>query len=150
MNQNLEKKLYDNYPELFYTRNDPSPNLSLMWGIECEDGWYNLIDVLCSELIKSSRAKLENCKNIQEYEKMIETSPSLPLIVQIKEKFGTLRIYIDNIDENQQILINLIENLSCKVCEFCGTFKDVTLYKKGWWKTLCPEHMKMFYGKTNE
>lgn len=149
MSPELEEKLYKNYPELFYTRDDPNHKLTLMWGIECEDGWYELIDTLCKELLKDSRIKLENCKTTEEYQKMIETLEPLPLIVQIKEKFGSLRFYVDNINKNQEIIVRTTEQLSLKVCEFCGTMKDVKLYKDGWWKTVCPKHFVMFYGKTN-
>lgn len=149
MSPNLEKKLYDNYPEVFYTRNDPNHQLSLMWGIECEDGWYELIDTLCKELLKDSRLKLESCKTTEEYEKIIQSLDPLPFIVQIKEKYGSLRIYVDNLNEHQRIIVETIEKLSFKVCEFCGVTKDVALHKNGWWKTLCPEHCKMFYGKVD-
>ena len=150
MNSNLEKKLYDNYPELFFTFNDMNPQLSLMWGIECEDGWYNIIDSLCQQIVKPYREKFNKAKNEKEYEKAIYNSNVIPTIVQIKEKWGSLRIYAINTTKEQEILIDFAENFSLKICEFCGTSEDVVSYKKGWHKTLCKEHANVFYGNLKE
>ncbi len=50
MNIELQKKLYQNYPRIFVDA-DKSVNESCMaWGIECGDGWYNIIDTLCQSM----------------------------------------------------------------------------------------------------
>ena len=58
-------------------------------------------------------------------------------ISQIKEKFGTLRIYLDYADERAYGMIDLAEQLSAVTCEITG--KDGQLCWRGkwrWYKTL--------------
>lgn len=150
MKSNLEEKLYNDYPELFYNfKNDSTREITLMFGVECEDGWYSIIDNVCKELLRKSRIEREKPKTAEEYEESLETFSSIPKIIQIKEKFGTLRVYLNYETKEQQILLDEAQKLSSKVCEFCGSTKEVKLSSSGWRKTLCPEHMKMFYGTEN-
>lgn len=45
MKEELEQKLFQKYPKLFSNReNRRSP---LCYGIECGDGWFNIIDTVC-------------------------------------------------------------------------------------------------------
>ncbi len=48
MNKDLEKKLYEKYPLIFAEKDLPAEKSCMHWGIECGDGWYNLIDQLCA------------------------------------------------------------------------------------------------------
>ncbi len=60
-------------------------------------------------------------------------------LLQIKEKFGTLRIYSENGNKFTGELISLAEKESEETCEICGS-KDLVenkATKTGWWKTLC-------------
>lgn len=59
-------------------------------------------------------------------------------VAQVKEKFGMLRIYLDDISEESQKLVLQCENASGKVCEICG--ESGILYSSGWWRTLCSKH----------
>jgi hypothetical protein len=46
--EELEKQLFEKYPKLFSNReNLRSP---LCYGIECGDGWFNLIDITCKQI----------------------------------------------------------------------------------------------------
>ena len=56
-------------------------------------------------------------------------------IVQVKEKFGGLRFYVDGGDEYTNGLIRVAEDASYETCEDCGV--PGTLRKGGWWATLC-------------
>ncbi len=62
-------------------------------------------------------------------------------ILQIKEKFGQLRFYVES--HQSPILDDMIrgaENGSLHTCEDCGTTEGVThgnLNSSGWIKTLC-------------
>ena len=80
---------------------------------DCGPGWKPLIDELF-ELIKDTDAK----------------------VVQIKEKFGTLRIYLDNVTPEIDKKAAELETRSSKICEFCGSTEDVTT-EGSWLKTLC-------------
>jgi hypothetical protein len=59
-------------------------------------------------------------------------------IVQVKEKFGGLRMYTGNTPEHIWDLIADIERKSYKTCEDCG--KRGKLRAGGWVRTLCDEH----------
>jgi len=55
-----------------------------------------------------------------------------------KEKFGTLRLYLQGGEEEVQDLANFAEWASQYICEECGTTKGVTT-EGSWLKTLCPK-----------
>ena len=59
-------------------------------------------------------------------------------VVQVKEKFGGLRFYINNGSDAIYDRIEAAENESLKVCEVCGA--SGVLRGGGWLKTLCDEH----------
>lgn len=80
-------------------------------------GWYELIKSLIDELIALGWDKRVN---------------------QVKEKFGGLRFYVENIPEGGNEVILKYESLSYKTCEECG--KEGQLRSGGWMKTLCDEH----------
>ena len=62
-----------------------------------------------------------------------------PQFTQIKEKFGTLRVYGFNINEEQQEIIDKYERLSAKTCEVCGAEGEMR-DKNGWLMVRCEEH----------
>lgn len=59
-------------------------------------------------------------------------------IDQIKEKFGGLRFYYSGGDDAIHGMVSLAESLSYKICEGCGSTKDIG-YTKGWITTMCKE-----------
>jgi len=121
MKKELEEELYKKYPKIFSDK-DVSEKESLMcFGICCEDGWYEIIETLC-ELLQYETDNY-NAKQVVAF--------------QVKEKFGTLRFYVDSFDEKQGAYINFAESMSSKICERCGTIKDVKLRGGGWLQTLC-------------
>lgn len=81
-------------------------------GIECEDGWFDLIDRL-------SRA----CEN--EIGMLIAQDvpkERWPRVAQIKEKMGGLRFYVNgSLSDELRELIVQVENIdSLRTCERCG------------------------------
>jgi len=58
--------------------------------------------------------------------------------VQVKEKFGGLRFYVNGASNAQYGVISFTESLSYKVCENCGSTKNIGS-TKGWYRTLCEE-----------
>ena len=132
MNDKLEKQLYSKYPDIFREKDLDETRSCLAWGIECDDGWYDLIDNLCKEL-----------KNIQ------NKYPVNIVAKQIKEKFGDLRFYYDILNneedgefDSKKIIkevcdtVSRYELLSAKTCEKCGQPGRLDT-SKPWWKTLC-------------
>lgn len=94
----------------------------MCWGIDCSDGWYDLIDKLCSHLQFNT------------------DNNSDPQVVasQVKEKFGGLRFYVNGASSEQHAVISFVEGLSYHICEECGSNKEVT-QTTGWIKTLCSD-----------
>lgn len=71
-------------------------------------------------------------------EEIYEILPEGAYILQIKEKFGGLRFYVENVPESVQEFIWEKENESGSICEVCG--KEGQPRDGGWIKTLCDEH----------
>jgi hypothetical protein len=175
MTSELEHKLIEKYPKLFRDVNR-SPKESLMcFGCEHGDGWYDIIDNLCgyiSHLQKNVSYYLSLKEDIKDSDdKSFNGQFHCPDVVftQIKEKYGTLRVYwnfaeIENYDEIKSKLKNpdeldeyikrydnMVENaidfceyLSSKTCEMTG--KPGKLYSKGWCVTLCKEEAIKRFG----
>ena len=61
-------------------------------------------------------------------------------ILQVKQKFGGLRIYfvapIQRADEASAIVANA-ERICDDTCERCGSVDRVELVESGWYETLC-------------
>lgn len=74
-----------------------------------------------------------------------EERKNLPKTAQIKEKFGTLRWYVNNADKTSQKIIDFAELMSENTCEVCGEYGKT--YTTGWHKTLCLKHAIEKYGK---
>jgi hypothetical protein len=58
--------------------------------------------------------------------------------LQVKEKFGGLRLYINGSKAAQEI-VRQYERESYTICEYCGAPGSMT-HIGGWYNTLCPEH----------
>jgi len=57
---------------------------------------------------------------------------------QVKEKFGGLRFYIHNGDDEIYSMTNMVEYISFHICEECGKMDEsVVCMGKGWIRTLC-------------
>ena len=112
MKLELQNKLFEKYPNIFKNKDLPMNQTCMCWGIECGDGWYDLIDGLCSQL-----------------------SPTV-IADQVKEKYGGLRFYICSGTEADYELIDNTEEKSYHICEQCGSTDNVS-QTKGWISTLC-------------
>ena len=128
----LEKKLYTTYPELFKQRSLPMTQTCMCWGIECGSGWFKSLNDLCIKLHGLSK----------KYKCEIEFS-------QIKEKFGTLRVYysipyyVEKLSRKVDDCVSEAESISAKTCENCGaTDNSVKLRGKGWVYTSCNQCVK--------
>lgn len=151
MDLKLQNKLFEKYPKIFKQR-DLSPQETCMcWGINCGDGWYDIIDRLC--FLIQSRVEQPH-KSIEMYEEWIADSSDQSEIeswkkkikeeknkiisvefVQVKEKFASLRIYHTSDNAFISGLIAMAESVSAITCEKCGN-KGV-LRKRGWMHILC-------------
>lgn len=132
MNKENTKKLFEKYPKIFpKEKRDLGPMHTLMcFGFECGDGWYKVIDDLCF--------------TIQQY--VDSTGATQPEAVQVKEKFGTLRFYVDKANSEIYEMIDRAEQESGYTCEKCGQpGKEIVI--SGWIETRCKKCYEKEIGK---
>jgi hypothetical protein len=127
VNGELEQKLFLKYRDLFAGRSQPLTQSLMGFGFECDDGWYDLIDTLCEQIVQCDA----------EFRKKHPDAPPLRA-TQVKEKYGTLSFYVGPAAETVLDLTEFAEALSAKICETCGN-KGRTRNKKSWLKTLCDQ-----------
>ena len=99
-----------------------------LFGLECGDGWYDLIYNLSGQiedLVKKLPRKQRKHFHVD----------------QIKEKFGTLRFYMRSSTDEMEDQISKAEDISAKTCETCGS-PGKTLSTGGWWYTSCEKHKR--------
>jgi len=125
MNSKLEKQLYEKYPKIFRQKDLPMTQTCMCWGVETGDGWYWLINNLCRSL--QSDTDYNNAPQIE--------------AVQVKEKFGTLRFYVNGANEETNAVIDFAEMLSASICEACGA-TGAKQNETGWIQTLCDKCRK--------
>ena len=130
------RQLYDKYPDLFSCDKGPIKQSLMAVECECEGGWAHLIETFC---------RLVKCYLRQ------ENTPTDFKFVQIKEKFGGLRLYYNlntqasparekEIHAYIQGLTAFAEEMSYQTCENTGA--PGKLFTKGWHKTLCDAEAK--------
>jgi hypothetical protein len=123
MTPEKDKALVAKYPQIFKAQNPKQEHMQ-MFGFECGDGWFDIIDQLCSLLMIDHEFNPDH---------------TVPVAQQVKEKFGTLRFYVDQANEYQYKLIDRAEKLSAETCEQCG--EPGTLDgSRSWIKTVCEKH----------
>ncbi len=127
MNIQLEKQLADKFP---FMAHGGEPCFCAVG-----DGWYSVLEGLCAEIVTI-------------YEKA-NTPPDIE-IVQIKEKYGTLRFYCifkknkkptgETIQLHNEVLsiIHRWEDKSATICEECGSEGKLRT-DLSWFSTLCDE-----------
>jgi hypothetical protein len=117
MNQDLQNKLFLEFPSFFADKDKGPMETCMCWGIECGDGWFDILYEMCLEIRDANPS--EDFK-----------------FTQIKEKFGTLRIYEQGATEEVYNIITKAEDKSASTCEDCGS-KEATTRGKYWVSTLC-------------
>lgn len=130
MDEELEKELAESYPEIFSLYHEDPENIEgppptfAIYGFECGDGWYTVIDALCESLQRRD----------------VELT-----VVQVKEKFGGLRFYHDGIkaeaERDSYMALGAIYNaqdMSKRVCEQCGNPAELRR-DGGWLRARCDE-----------
>ena len=128
MKPELDEFLCQKYPKIFKNRHTNIQDTCMAWGFECDDGWFNIIDVLCHEIQSHVDWK---SKDLSEEEK-----ESLQVVAeQVKEKFGTLRFYYSGGDDVVEGMVSIAESLTHRMCESCGNVGHRR--GKSWIKVLC-------------
>ena len=139
MDEKLEKQLYKKY-EFLRSKQAVNPMNEVMkplkkqtfiwdlmvFGLEVGNGWYPLLDDLCSKIQKH----------------IGETDDDFGFhAVQVKEKYAELRFYFEGGDEYIEKLIRNAEKASVHICEVCGKEGEITEINH-WFQTLCKPHFK--------
>ena len=110
MDQSLVNRLKKNFPEMY------RPDEYLGVG----DGWYSILWNLSQEVIDLCR----------------ERGEVPPKVLQVKEKFGGLRFYVQGSDDFIDGIIDLAESMSYRICSECGN-QSTPQKRRGWIYTLC-------------
>lgn len=118
MKRELTEKLRNKYPSIFKDLYGDYRKTCMAWGIECGDGWYDIIDKCCAKILELDPERLVHA-------------------VQIKEKFGTLRFYLNEYNDDIYKVIEEATLQSSKTCEVCG--KPGHQEGGSWIITLCDE-----------
>ena len=114
------KYLYDTYPALYRQHALPMSETAMCWNFETGDGWFDIINELSRKIIALDKQ-----------------SGTTTEAVQVKEKFGTLRFYVDFGTDEVFEAIEEAERKSAVTCELCG--KPGMLRRGGWLKVKCDE-----------
>lgn len=93
----------------------------MAFGFECGDGWLPILEDLFADIDEAAKRDGLACFRV----------------VQVKEKFGGLRVYADNGSDATENLIKEAENLAWMTCERCGQAGKLRRSASGWFKTLC-------------
>ena len=133
MSPELEHELVSKYPDIFKDYKGDPKDTCLAFGIECGDGWFDIIERLC-HLIQSEVDYI----NRMHKDKMKYRCWA----VQVKEKYGTLRFYYEfsyaeGLSKQEQEIIHrstdhiggmsaMAAKMSARVCEHCGDRGKVT------------------------
>jgi hypothetical protein len=121
--------LRQKYPKIFKSSTHNEEPLD-MWGLECDDGWFELIDTLCSKIQSHVDWRSSNIQDVEELENLQVVAE------QIKEKFGGLRFYVTGGDDITEAFISFAETMSYKICETCGQ-PGKQQDDRGWIHTAC-------------
>lgn len=97
-----------------------------LFGVECGKGWNKLIQPLFEyiENYNQNKAKDEQIK-----------------VLQVKEKFGSLRYYTNFTTPELRDMIDDAEDRSYHTCEICGSTENIG-HTTGWITTLCHDCVK--------
>jgi len=117
MNRDLERELQARFPRFFRDLHGDPRKTGMSRGCEFADGWYRLLERLCEELEPVAPPEFQ--------------------FDQVKEKFGRMRIYARNGNEETMRLIHQAAEESLRVCEECGATEGVTTEWAEWLRTLC-------------
>lgn len=120
-------RFHRQYPHLFVNK----------IGLECGVGWFELLDDLFMVL---EHAAVEGIENGQWQNLLGEGhTHRWPHALQIKEKFGSLRVYISHPDVSMREMIDLATaraEVTCDQCGELGSLRDLG----GYMCTRCDLH----------
>lgn len=115
----FQKLVFTRFKKFFSNAGDLKQSL-MAFGICVDCGWYPLV----YHLLEDIETQLKKTP-VEDFE-----------VVQIKEKFGGIRVYVGSGNEKIFDMINKAEEKSYKICERCGARGSLDR-SYGWLLTLC-------------
>lgn len=166
MDQKLDEAMCRDFPLLYKQRGGSAQETCMYWGLAVGDGWEPLLRELSAKLEKLIERQVAEadpdvcdcgcfkhthedntgkCSN-KFFNRLGEERAcgckafelKHAQAAQVKEKFGSLRFYLDGGTEEMHNLIDEAERASSVICEDCG--KPGKMRKGGWIRCLCDEH----------
>ena len=145
MTDQQQEELAKRWPDLFQKSGD--------FEFSIGEGWFDIVDILCGFLshdIETAKRRLKYAmenpdakfkQSIAELEKNVaDALEKLPVLAQVKEKFGTMRFYVDGGTPEMHNYIEFAEAMTSRTCEVCGDRgKSRT---GGWVRVLCDKHSR--------
>lgn len=114
------------HPVLFAQPSGPQTSCFALDGFAVGDGWGAILDALATEIERLCAIK----------------GRPLPPVLQVKEKFGLLRIYVGKNEEDIRAAITTAEERSAVTCEVCGK-PGRRRHCPGYVRTRCYRHAKV-------
>jgi hypothetical protein len=120
-------------------------------GVDVPDGWYDIVDNLCAII----QNHIDGVARNREWTIRWNENPVSPgqddirpvpelvpqvSVIQIKEKFGTLRFYYENHNDFVDGLVSMATAMTAITCETCGHPGRLRSTNRRWIRTLCDTH----------
>ncbi len=135
MTHELQLELYNKYPKILKNCGGDLRTTGMAFWMQCENGWFNLLDECMNKLQYFCNLCSKNGREVQ------------VVASTIKEKYSTLRFYVDIEGANEiesKIIDDLVseaERKSERTCEVTGKDGE-SCVRHGWYKTLCYEEAR--------
>lgn len=114
-----------------FIKPDPTLQKNLMaFAYDCGEGWYPIIE--------EALDKMEDAINKMPIQDKLHFLENFE-ILQVKEKLGGLRIYINIYTDEIREIIREAEKKALKTCELCGKPGELREVNH-WYFTNCDEH----------
>ena len=130
MNKQLERYLVTKYPLIFK---------DIGGEIECGSGWFWILDALCTNIDNAYKNAVRQWELVVSQNKEL-AGVECPYMVQIKEKFGGLRVYTHNNMEgwarDTLSYVDMAETMAYRTCENCGE-PAALVNDSGWMRMEC-------------
>lgn len=118
MNDHFTKILFDAFPNLYKGKDQPITENLMPFGFDHGDGWFLIIWNLSEKL-----------------------EPMGVKAVQVKEKYGTLRFYLEGYTDEADKAIRIAEQESRVTCEITGRPGKLRCIH-GWYSVMSDEELQ--------
>jgi|SRR5476651_1280565 len=113
-------ELLERYPEVFLRPDEAR------FELDCGDGWYSIIETLCSLITELNRREGQQPTYLQ----------------SVREKLGTMRILVSGRVPEAHAWIEFAEQHSTRTCAVCGK-RGKLLFSDGWQRVRCEDHFSL-------